>query len=252
MSSNETAQAIWWSGTPRLARYVNGVRGGYGEPFNAMKLEITHSGKESNIESNQVGTAGDSLITIYRRVPTKITFSADAATKAMIAMAMLGSLGSFSQAAASAAPKTVTLIKDEWVDLEMMNLSAVTSAGLTPGVDFVIEPRLGLVKALTQAAAGEKTLAVTAGAVSGSKIIPGVDTILKCAIMMEVEESSSGKIGLLKIPTISVIPSKALEMVSAKESALEFSGTVNLTPFANALGEQEYKLYDFYPELVFA
>lgn len=235
---------LWFSGDIRIARYSNGVLGGFSDPINASKLEITHSGDKVQRISNGRDDQGEAIETRYMKKPTEFSIGFDEGHRELLAMAVLGTASAYSQSAAEAQSATVTLVLDQWVSLGKYNVSNVTITDKVLGTDFDLHGRLGLIKALKEDMVGSQTVNFDVGAIAGDKIVAGTDRIIDLSILMDVMNNADGQPGILTIPKVSVLPSTALALISQEYSTLEFSGDVIKMP-----GQD---LYTFLPNLAFS
>lgn len=240
----------WWIGDLRIAVVGRTFQGdldslAWSDPLNGTTLTAKHDGDKKMRQSTQAGDFGQAKEIQYMPKPTELEVGVDAANIDLLAASILGTASAFTQGAVPSGSATKTLVLDRWVSLGVLNLSGVTITGKTEGTDFVVDPVLGLVKALTSGTAGQQTIAYTAGAVAGDKIQAGTETMIFLALMMKVVNNSDGLPGLLTIPKVAVMPSAAQQFIGAKDfQDTKFKGDIIKLP--------NLDLYTFIPNLVFS
>lgn len=241
---------LWYKGNLQVAIIGAGYAGNmttlaFSDVLNGTKLTIKPDGDKKVRSSTQVEDFGEAKEVRYMKKPTEIEFGFDEATGEILAAALLGTHSAYSQDAAASQTATLTLVQDKWVSLGALNVSNVAITGKTLGTDFLVNARLGLVKALTVGTAGSKSITFDVGAVAGDKIVAGTETVIDYALLMEVENSSDGLPGILEIPKVSVIPGQVFTFLGAKDfQDVNFKGDVIKMPNKD--------LFTFKPNLVFS
>lgn len=241
---------LWYKGNLQFALIGAGYAGdmttlAFSDPLNGTKLTIKPDGDKKVRSSTQVEDFGEAKEVRYMKKPTEIEFGFDEVPSDLLAAALLGSHMTYTQDAGTSQTATRTLVLNKWVSLGALNVSNVAITSKVLGTDFVVNNRLGLVKALNSGAAGSKSITFDVGAVAGDKIIAGTELVIDYALLMEVENSSDGLPGLLEIPKVSVIPGQVFQFLGAKDfQDVNFKGDVIKLPSRD--------LFTFKPNLVFS
>jgi hypothetical protein len=239
------ATGLWYKGNLQIALYVAGVLGAWSDVMNGTKVTVKPDGDKKTRASNQIADYGQAKEVRYIPKPTEAEIEFDEANLELLTAALLGTSSAFSQDAGTAQSATVTLVQGKWVSLGKLNVSNVAITGKTLGTDFLVNARLGQVKALTVGTAGSQTVNFDVGAVAGDKIVAGTQSAIDINLLMEVENNSDGSSGLLEIPKISVLPSAVFTFLGAKDfQTLSFKGDII------KLDGQD--LFTFKPNLVFS
>lgn len=224
---------VWFSGDLQIARYTGSVMGGYSDIINGIKLTIKVDGDAKRIPSNLTDSFGQTHFLDYMPKPTEIDFELSKMTRRLLADQLLGTHSAFTQSSGTSQTASPTLIQDEWVPIApgVINVSSVAITGKTAGTDFDVLPKQGLIKALNSGTAGAQTVTYNKGAVTGGKIIAGTEKAISFGILMWAENTSTGEQGLLKVPKVTVLPSKAMEFLGAKDyTTAPFKGDVIALP----------------------
>ncbi|SMF96131.1 hypothetical protein SAMN02949497_3515 [Methylomagnum ishizawai] len=241
---------LWYKGNLQIAIIGAGYAGdmttlAFADALNGTKLTIKPDGDKKVRPSTQIEDFGEAKEVRYLKKPTEVEFGFDAVTGDLLAAALLGTYSAYSQGSSTAQTATRTLVLDKWVSLGALNVANVAITGKTLGTDFVVNARLGLVKALNSGTAGSKSITFDVGAVAGDKIVAGTESVIDYALLMEVENSSDGLPGLLEIPKVSVIPGQVFQFLGAKDfQDVNFKGDVIKLP--------DRDLFTFKPNLVFS
>lgn len=149
-----TARALLCAGSVYLARFVGGVAGAPQGPFEASKFAITPKSNVKNAVSKGRDSYGQVIETVV--VPDVPEFAIDLTevNKVTLAIALLGESAVNTVASGTMAATAFVAVLDGWVDVGHANLGTmtVTNAGATTtydeGVDYIVNPNLGWVKAL--------------------------------------------------------------------------------------------------------
>lgn len=228
MSGVTTGSGMWFKGDAYVAIYSGSTLGAYDGPVNVTNLTIQTSGEIKRRISSGISDFGQAKETLYMPQPTTAEFESDEMSLKLLAGMLLGSSSTLTQTNSSDQSATVVLVKDQWVDMGVMNVGGVTISGLTEGTDFVVQRELGLIKALTVGGAGSKSVTYDRGAIAGDKIIGGTANVIQFALKVKVENNSDGQTGLLIVPKISVNPAGPMQFLGATDfQKMSFSGEVN-------------------------
>lgn len=228
MSGVTLGSGLWFKGDLYVAMYAGSVLGAFDGPINGTKLDIKASGEVKRRISSGIADFGQSKETLYMPQPTTVEFETDEVSLKLLAGMLLGSASTLTQTNSSDQTATVVLVKNQWVDTGVMNIGGVAIATLTEGTDFVVQRELGLIKALTDGAAGSKSVTYDRGAIAGDKIIGGTSNVIQFAVKVLVQNNSDGQSGILDIPKISVNPGAAMQFLGATDfQKMPFSGEIN-------------------------
>lgn len=155
------ARAFLGAGDLYLARYVNGAFEEYTGPFECSRFEIKPNVELREQISKGRGTYGQVIETVALQQPADLSVDLTEVNRESLAIALLGTTAALSQTSGTASNEAITAKLDKWVPLSKASVSSVVVtnvAGTTTyvaGVDYIVNPQLGWVKALTGGAITE-------------------------------------------------------------------------------------------------
>lgn len=219
------ARGFLGAGDLYIARYTNGVWGNYEGPFECEKFEIKPNTELKEKVSKGRGTYGQVIESVAIPQPADLTVDLSEVNKASLAIALLGTTAALSQGSGALNNEAITAKLDAWVPLTKAALTeasvVVTNvAGTTTyvkGVDYIVNPQLGWIKALSGGAITDgTTLHVDApySAITGDEIKGGTQAQIRAKFKLD------GKNFADDLPVIVTVH----EAVIAADSAFDFLG----------------------------
>jgi hypothetical protein len=171
---------------------------------------------------------GQVIGSVTKLKPADISLSFNGITTELLAMVLLGSISALSMPGGAAVDEAVTLIKDTWIKVAHGNISEVSIAGSVEGVDFEVQPEVGLIKALPAGNIANNTLkqiGYTYGAITGRRISAGTKAQVDMSLEFSGEWIETGELSYLEIPRMTIMPKSDLVLLSDnKYDEMEFTG----------------------------
>ncbi|MGZ8181464.1 MAG: phage tail tube protein [Methylobacter sp.] len=156
--------------------------------------------------------------------PTEVGLGFNEVEAELMAILFLGVSTVLNDAGGSVTGESITLVKDTWVKTAKRNISASAITGLVLGTDFIENPRIGAIKALTVGAAGAQSLAYTHGAIAGTRIAVGVDSKIDVEIIFDGQNLEDSSETYIRIPKITLTPTSAIDLLAGEYVDGEFTG----------------------------
>lgn len=226
------ARGFLGAGDIYIERYVAGVSQGLAGPYFAGKFEIKPNVDKKELTSKGRDTYGQVLESVTLQKPAGFTMELNEVNKESMVMALLGTESAIAQASGSLTAFPVTVKLDRWVSVSKENLTGTqvvtNTAGTTThvkGVDYEINPQLGLIKAIVGGAivdAASVKVTSTYAAVAGVRISGSTNGDIRAKLIFDGKNQADG------LPVIVTV----WEAIIAADSAFDFLGsdfnTVNL------------------------
>lgn len=198
--------------------------------FNVEQAEAERTPRVSKLRDSY-GQALDELVTPQ---PQTISFTTDESGDAeVLAWAMSGQVGNYTQAAGSVVEDEITVVKGEWFKLPHRMISAVElepAGGGTPyvvDVDYLVDPTSGMVKP-TQGgaiASGAIDISYTHAAITGKKIGSGTRPSIQVRIEGEGKNLANGKPVTILVRRANLSASGSLDFTSDDWVQTTLTGT---------------------------
>ena len=157
-----------------------GVYGPASGPINVSQLQLTPpTTEEKSRASNKKESFGQTLDAVQvPKDPAKVSIKWDTASKALLADAVAGKAESFTTESKTVTDEAVTLSANGYLELANQNLDTLgwsvkkssDSTPLVEGTDYEVKRDLGLIMALTEAAAVAVKVSYKTKVVSGTKV----------------------------------------------------------------------------------
>lgn len=196
---------------------------------NVTRLSVTEAADEKTRESRGRDTYGNALDTFALKKPTKFNIEGDDFFKATLEIALFGTTVSVNQVAGSITDEVITARHDAWVKLSVQNLqgedstaapvvtNSAASTTYAEGVDYEVDYRLGMIKALsTGAITNGQSLKVDAeyGAVTRTRIRGGVTPRIKGELFCDGKNLITGEAAELLAYRAAFVPSATLDLIN--------------------------------------
>lgn len=234
------SRAFLGAGDLFINRYdmATGLKLGIAGPFQCSKFEIKPNSDIKEQVSKGRETYGQTIATVAIPKPADITIVLTEMDKDGLTMALLGTASDFNQGAGTITDEPIVAKLDKWVRLSKENFAtaafAVEHSTGAPvyvlGTDYLVNYRLGMVKALSSGAITEaQTLHVSGAysAITGTKISGATQAQVKGEFILDGKNFVDG------LPVICT----AHEVVLTPESPFDFLandfGEINLKGRAN-------------------
>jgi hypothetical protein len=219
-----SSRAFIGAGDLYIARYVNGAFEDYAGPFECEQFEIKPNVELREKVSKGRSTYGQVIESVTIPQPADLNVSLSEVNKESMAIALLGTTAALSQTSGSLTAETVVAKLDKWVALSKAALTGtptVTNTGATTtyvnGVDYIINPQLGWIKALPGGAiADSASIKVTSNyaAITGTEIKGMTDATLRAKFKLDGKNFADG------LPVIVTV----YEAVISADAAFDFLG----------------------------
>ena len=217
-----SARGFLGAGDLYMARYVNGAFEGWKGPFECTKFEVKPNIDLKEMTSKGKITYGQVIESVALQQPADFTVDLAEVNKDSLAIALLGTTSSLSQASGALADFAFIGKHDVWVDLGKLMLNATftieNSAGTTTyveGTDYLLNRDLGWIKVLASGTIADNANLMCSGAyaaVSGTTINGAATADLRVRFKLD------GKNQVDQSPVIVT----AHEVVIAADSAFDF------------------------------
>jgi hypothetical protein len=224
------------SGDLYINRKVDGVSQGLLLIGNATQFEITESSEVKERTSKQRETYGQVLDTVYIKQPTMVKIALDEMNKDNLAMALLGSVATFSETEGAVVGESVTVgALGNWVNVSASSLTsdAVTVKDETDtttyveGTDYEVNKRLGMIRPLAGGgiSQGDVILVSYTGAdVTGSVISGAVQPQIEAEIMLDGRNLADGTPMQVMVDRAVMAPTSPVDFLSDDWTTLELEG----------------------------
>ncbi len=220
-----------------------GVSTGYLDPVNTTKLAITQPDPDVKTRiSNMKDTLGQALDSVSLPKPSELVIAIDEQPAEILAMALLGSIETYSQGSGSVTDEAVTLVPGRWIAIAKRNINqsgfvlataAAPSTPLAEGVDYQVNRAAGLVKALPGGAIATATACLVDygyAAVSGQRITGGTRPICKARILVDGKNLATGKACTLEIDEATLSPTGEIDLLNGEFVTTELKGAMKTLP----------------------
>ena len=148
-----------------------------------------------------------------------------------MALAFLGDVSAFSQAAATAATAVITAVLDRWVEIgkeQISNLVVKDATDITTyvvDVDYTVNARLGMIKLINPALDGDTlNLTFDAAAVTASKIVGGTSPIIRARLLLDGKNYVNGRDCKVLVYSARLRPTTEVDFLSEDFLPLELEG----------------------------
>lgn len=242
MSYQDTG--LIFAGDIYIAEIENDKPGPLTGPINVPSFEITPPSSETiNRLSRKPGDYGQALDVVnIPGDPAQISIGFDSLPGKLLAEALGGTRADHSVAADSVSGETVTLLLDQWVELDQQNLSESTiqvvdaddSSSLQVGTDVEVNAHAGLIKALKSAAAVEVEVDYDYLAESGDVIHGGTQIQKPRYIRLEGKNLATGQRSRVIVYHSQLSASEAMDLMAQEFATGTLSGNLRTPPGKDA------------------
>ena len=198
--------------------------------FNIEQAEAERTPRVSKLRDSY-GQALDELVTPQ---PQTISFTTDESGDAeVLAWAMSGQVGNYTQAAGTVSEDEITIVKGEWFKLPHRMISAVElepAGGGTPyvvDVDYLVDPTAGMIKPTLGGAiaSGAVDISYAHAAITGKKIGSGSRPSIQVRIEGEGKNLANGKPVSILVRRANLSASGSLDFTSDDWVQTTLTGT---------------------------
>lgn len=218
------ARGFLGAGDLYLARQVAGVWEAYSGPYECSKFEIKPNVELKEQISKGRSSYGQVIETVALQKPADLSVDLAEVNKESLAIALLGTTAALAQGSGTLTAEAVTVTLDKWIALSKAAFTGtpvVTHTSGSPtyvnGVDYIINPQLGWIKALTGGAiadAASVKVTTTYAAITGTEIKGATQAQLRVRFKLD------GKNFADDLPSIVTVH----EAVIAADAAFDFLG----------------------------
>ncbi len=208
---------------------------------NADKFAINEPSKPAERTSKQKLTYGQALDNVPLKSSSAISIVGNEVAPSQLAIGLLGASQTNTQASGTLTDQVVNVILDRWVDIGKSAIDAAgfvvkPNTGVSPpayveGTDYIVNRDLGLLMALSSGgiAAGPVKVSATYEAISSTIIQGGTKPVVRGAILFDGRNLATGKLCTVRIPLVTLAPTKELDFLSSSYMQIELAGTCLLT-----------------------
>lgn len=237
--SNNTAVALFLAADV-FYRFKNPNTGVFGNPVKIETAKFQVSTPSDLKEKLSKGRETFNQAFVSVRSPKPVEFEAEfsQANRDVFALMLSGVAETVNQAVQTLTDEPVTVVLDEWVDIGFTNLN---TTGLTVknasgtvtydlGSDYELNPRLGLVKALSSGsmAAGVVHVSGATKAVTGTKIIGARQYKTTLQIQVDAKNQVNNKDVLFKALQATVSSEEAHDFLSGDLDSVKVKGRLEI------------------------
>ncbi len=223
-------KGLYFEGDVFLKRYVNGVLGSdLIGPVSGTKLALKAQSEVKPNFSKQRGQRGKVVDSVTVSKPTEFGLGFNRANADLLALLFLGTTAADSVAGGTITAEAVTLPHDTWVQVSQRNISAVTITGSVENTDFVVNSKIGAIKALSTgniADGASTTFDATYSTVSSLKISGGTESTVEVEVIMDGVNMVDNSDVFVRIPKVPLTPSSDMDLLADEYVTAEFSGEI--------------------------
>lgn len=196
-------------------------------PLSGTLLGIkTDSETKQNISKGR-GTYGKSVDEVIIPKPTAVSLGFNRSSSKLLAIAFQGSVADNTVSGGTITAESITFVHDEWVAVSQSNLSSVVITGKVIDVDYLVHPRLNMLKALSTGSItdGEvTTFDAVFGAINSKQIKGGTRAKITFELIMDGKNRVGAKDFKIRIPEITLINDADTDQLSDDFLELKFAG----------------------------
>jgi hypothetical protein len=159
----------------------------------------------------------------------------DDINKDNLALAFMGIVSAYTQAASTATDETVTSAFDRYVDLAQRNVSAVVVQDSTKvttyvdGTDYEVNTRLGMIKALSTGSitdAQALLVSYSYGAIAGNQVQGGAEPLIRGAFRLDGRNFANDSLVIVDVWEATLAPSSEFDFLADDFAPIEMSGSM--------------------------
>lgn len=244
--TQSTARGFLGAGDLYIAPFnpSTGAFDGFQGPYECSKFEIKASSDLKEMTSHSRTQYGQVIAAVSIPKPTEFSVTMAEINNETLTTALMGSQTPSTQASGTLTDSPITAKLDHYVQLPKQNLSDVAfevtnSAGTTTyvlGTDYVVNWRLGMVKALstgTIIAAEALLVSGTYNAIDGTMISGATQTQIRAQFMLDGINFVDGSPSIVRCPDCIMSSSAALDFLKSDFADAPLTGRVT-TPIGAA------------------
>jgi hypothetical protein len=206
---------------------------------NATKFETKTPSDQKDMISRGRDTPGQLLNSVGIPKPAELDIQFNQVNVGNLPLILMGSAADLSQGSGTITGQSVTIALDRWVDLGKKNLSdtgLTVAHGGTPyveGTDYVVNHRLGMLKALstgTIPAAQVVTVGATYSAVSGTRISAATQTQIRGQVRLDGKNFATGDAVVVDVDEAILVSEKGFDFLFLDFQEAELKGKMRTLP----------------------
>jgi hypothetical protein len=223
------------SGDLYFNRKVSGIDQGWILLGNATKFAIQEQSEIKERKSKMRATYGQVLDTVPLKQPGQISVTLDDINKDNLALAFMGIVSAYTQAASTATDEAVTSAFDRYVDLAHRNVSMVvvkdstSTTTYTEGTDYEVNTRLGMIKVLSTGTItdGEVLkIGYSYGAIAGNQVQGGAEPLIRGAFRLDGRNFANDSLVIVDVWEATLAPSSEFDFLSDDFAPIEMGGSM--------------------------
>lgn len=232
-----TAQGFIGAGDVYLRPFLaDGTAGKLVDTGNTTKLTIKPNSDIKRQISKKRATYGNPLSQLALQQPAEIALTLETVNRTNLRYAFMGEDATYAQTAATVTNETAILRLDGWVQLANEELGptvtvSIASAAKVEGVDFEVNRRLGMIRAipggsitdLASATVGYTALAFTGAAIRGN-VNPSIRAFLLLDGLNKVDDS----VGILRVWEAVLTPTSEFDWFKDDFNTIDLAGTLTV------------------------
>lgn len=229
-----SARGFLGAGDLYISRYVSGAFEDWAGPYECTKLEIKPNVDLKQMVSKSKAGYGQVIEAVAVNKPADFSTELAEVNKESLAIALLGTAGALAQASGSLVDSPIVASLDKWVALPKASLTGSltvkNSAGSTTyvnGEDYIVNPELGWVKALSTGAITDAESLKVSGAynaISGTEIRGATSADVRARFKLDGINQADGLPTIVTIYEVVISPDQALDFLSDNFASVSMKG----------------------------
>ena len=181
--------------------------------------------------SKQRGKWGKQAGSFVVAKPTQFTLGVNAVNMKVLAMAYQGTIEAQAIASGTITAEPVTLSHGLFVRVSQRNISAVAITGSVLGIDFVVDKKIGAIKALSTGNLADgvaTTFNAVHGAITATRILGGTESKIDVQLVMDGQNKENLSEVYIRIPKIPLTLDSDIDLKANDYNDITFKGEIEL------------------------
>lgn len=206
-------------------------------PYESTKFEVKANSKTVEQTSRAAETYGQVIEAVALAQPSELSIELAQADREGMALAVLGTITTMTQAGSTATDEVVVAKLNAWVQLAFQNLTAssvvLTNSGATvtyvEGTDYEIDYTLGQVRALATITDNQSLkIDYAYGAIAGHKIQGGTNANLRVRVIFSGVNLADGTKCVVRCHEAVISSSSAFNFLDDKFNSIPLQGKLKI------------------------
>lgn len=203
---------------------------------NTTKLTIKPNSEIKRQISKKRATHGNPLSQLALQQPAEISLTLQTVNRVNLRYAFMGEDATYAQTPATVTAEAVTLRLDGWVQLAKEELGptvtvTVATVVKTEGVDYEVNRRLGLIRAIpggTIADSAAATVDYTCLAFTGAAIRGNVNPSIRAFLLLDGLNKVDDSVGILRVWEAVLTPTSEFDWFKDDFNTIDLAGTLTV------------------------